>query len=617
MSPFSNWRRSRRLRTESRAVDGPFARLPHDLILLIFEHVHTASPSSAAALALVHPSFTQQARYVLYRRVNIDAANRHDAAARRLKFIVDNDLLPAIRELHVLNRFNSFESHDLQCLSQLAGLIAAMTGLRSLHWEHSPIPALVLASIRQLPHPVRLHVVCRLDARRNQAAVGQILADLASCGALVSITLDISYTKPQDCLQVCRLLKQLLLTCPALRNLSIDFHHPRLGCVAYGPPNEYPGMGFSGGEHPLRPLESLVIHEYPWGQQRPSGDRFMYLQYSLGYPVEVPEVDYWVNIFDWSALRRLELTWEAGLVGSTQVFVANKLAPKLTALREVRFTATREVWSGESLSTFFNTVPSLLEAISVPHLVSLGVAAFRRHAQTLRRLTIHQSEQSGWADQLLTKDVLEELLETLPQLEELSIDMSRTGDEWPHEKLALLARLPRLRELELWFSFRGRPVLKASSAVELFTSLRHACPTLRQLRVHAGCPPPLGLGFLSDFGHSYIEDNATSFTCRAAERGDEAVAGVVAVTSPKFSPRLNARMQRILRGEAKREDIQDILLALRVALDGPVEYEEWKLWRERWPWLPANRMEEAEGGLSQANGEGHRTWGCLSRLRRR
>jgi len=127
------------------------------------------------------------------------------------------------------------------------------------------MPDTVLESLPKLPFSVRLHVVFRDKSSRDPAA-RQLLAALAGCGVLVSTTLDAAYLNATDCLKLSRPLKQFLLTCPNLLNQSVDLHLPRKGCISYAPrPVEYQGLGFSGGESPLRPLEYLNIHEYPCG----------------------------------------------------------------------------------------------------------------------------------------------------------------------------------------------------------------------------------------------------------------------------------------------------------------------------------------------------------------
>ncbi|EON99938.1 hypothetical protein UCRPA7_4546 [Phaeoacremonium minimum UCRPA7] len=586
--------------------------LSEDIVLNIFDFVQAASPRSAADLALVHPRFYRQARYVQHRRVAIDLDNKHEVAAKRLNLIEkDEGFLPAIHELRVLSRYGK---PDAQCLQRLAAMVPGMTGLRSVHWEYTPIPAALLESLTRLPFPVRLHVVVR-DKKSRDPAARQLLARLTGCGVLASVTLEAAYLGAADCLELSRPLKQLLLTSPNLVDLSLDLHLPRQGCVGYAAPVEYPGLGFSSSERPLRPLESLTIHEYPWGEEEVQG-RFAF--HSQGYPGTGHEIDYWAANFNWSTLKRLEVTSP-----STQVLFAITLAPMLTALREVRFTSARDS-RGNSLETFFNSVPSILEDISVPSLDSIGVVALARHAPSLRRLTVHQPEASSasaWEEHLLPEGALGELHKKAPHLEELGLDMLRVGGDWPRGQLDALARFCHLRVLELWFGFGDwkfsgppQPALTASAAAQLFTDLRHSIPTLQRLRVHSGCPPPPGIGMLADSAF-YPEDNSASFDCRIPERDDDAAAGEVAVTSFRLSPRLNARMQRILKGIEKREDVQGNLIALQVALDGPMQYADWGRWRKEWPIPNFPALMDAAEGRNQDNNSTSR--GRLYRLLRR
>jgi hypothetical protein len=489
-----------------------------------------------------------------------------------------------------------------------------MTGLRSVHWEKVPIPAAVLESLSKLPFPVQLHVFVR-EANHCDPAARQFLAALASCGVLASVTLDAAYLNAADGLNLSQPLKQLLLTCPDLVNLSVNLHLPKGGCVRYAPPFQYPGLGFGDGERPLRPLKSLTIHEYPWGEEEVH-DRHTF--HSQGYPGSGEEMNYWAASFDWSALHRFEDTSPC-----TQVRFAVTLAPMLTALREVRFTSTQDT-RGNSIETFFDRVPSTLEAISVPSLDSIGVAAFARHAPSLRRLTVHQTEgrsASAWEEHLLSSEALTELAETAPHLEELGIDMLRAGGEWPHAQLDVLARFPSLRVLELWFGFGNwetwgppQPALTASSAARLFTELRCANPNPRQLRVHSGCSLPSRIGFPVDLS-SYLDDNRASFDCRIAERDDDAAAGELEFTSFYLSPRLNSRTQRILKGNEKREDIQGNLIEMQVALDGPMRHGECYQWKKKWPMPKLLALMDAAKGWNVNNSNTARS--RLSRIWRR
>ncbi len=570
----------RTIRQRDRTVPCPIAKVPEEVLLHIFDLVRAGGPHDVASLTLVHPSFYRLARDVQHRYVTIDLASRHGAAAaKKLDLIAKENLLPSIRELRVLR---STRTPDLDCLGRLTSMVPNMTALRSLRWDYNSIPTAVLAALPSLPLPVQLHVIIRDKIGRDPEA-RQLLAALAGCAALVSLTLDAIYVTADACLQLSQPLKQLLLTCPNLAHLSLDMEIPREGSALFPTPT-YHGIGFTNGERPLRPLESLLMNGYPWGD-RDALSRFA--DQSEGYPGAGAEMDYWADVFDWSALRRLEAT-----SADIQALFANKLAPRLTALREVRFTAGWDARDG-SMGSFLARVPSSLEVVSLPSLGSEmgGVPALARHAPTLRKLTVHQPEPRSnldtWAEHIPSAAVLEELLATCPHLEEVGTDLLRGGGDWPRRELEVLGRCPRLRALELWFCFGDwaalgplQPMLTASAAAELFAGLRRACPTLRELRVHSGHTPPRPRNVLVEVWWSdYSWDNATSFTCRVPEHGEAgAVAAGVAVTSPWLSVRLNARMQRIMKGEEKKEEVHADLIALRVALDGPLPHEEWERW---------------------------------------
>ncbi|KAI1320666.1 hypothetical protein F5Y16DRAFT_82448 [Xylariaceae sp. FL0255] len=593
----------RTLRQQVTSRPCPLANIPDDLILRIFDFVQAASPRTTATLTLVHPSLYQLARHVQHRTTTIDVSNKHGAAEKHLNLIED-ELLIAIHQLRVVTHRRQV---DEQCIQRLAGMINRMTALRSVHWEYAPIPASVLQFLPNLPFPVQLRVTAREDEMRrpDDQAARQILSVLAGCPVLTSLELDAAYTDAAGCRSLSRPLKQLLLTCPNLVHLSMDLYLPRTGCVRFGPSFEYPGIGFSAGEHPLRPLESLAVHDYPWGQEEVPGRLDLHSQ---GYPASGSEMDYWAANFDWSKLERLDISSP-----SAQPLAIN-LAPELAALKEVRFTSAYGDYI-DSLGTFFDQVPSALEAIYVPNLDIISTEAFSRHAPSLRKLTVRQPETSftsSWGDHILSMEALVELCEKAPYLEELSIDLIRVDGDWPRAKLELLARLASLGVLDLGIGFGdwadsgpSQPALTASAAAQLFTDLRQASPKLQQLRIQSGPSHSQPGGFAPD-GPTYPEDNSASFSCCLSERDDEAAAGVVTVTSFRLSPRLNSRMQRILKGEEKREGVQGNLIALRVALDGPMQFDDWKLWKEQYPMPNFPALIDAAEGWTMENNNGLR-----------
>ena len=584
----------------------PIAKLSDDLILCIFDLVQATSPQSVADIVLLHPRFYTQARCVQHRRVVIDLDNGHEVAARHLDLIKRDDLLAAVRELRVVGRSRE---PNVQCLAWLVAMADGLTGHCSIYWECNCIPKALLQSLRGLCSHIRLHVVAR-DKDSCDPAVRQLLADLDGCTALVSITLDTAYLKAADRCELLRPLKQLLLTCPNLINLSLNMYwQNRQGSI---PPHEHPGLGFSGGEHPLRALESLTIHSYPWGLEDGLGHAFR-------YPCAGLEWNDWAENLDWSALQRLELTSHP--LRPLERFVARALAPKLTALRDLRFTTARD-FGGHTSEVFFEQLPSALEAISVSSLTAIGgIAGLARHAPTLRRLTVHQDDDDS---SVLSAEALGELLEKVPHLEELGIDMLRADGDWPRGKLDVLSRIPNLRVLEIWFGYGDwvilgppQPALTASAAQQLFADIRRANPALRELRVHSDSLSSLEFGKHDINYYPYMNASKANFVCRVPDRDDEAAAGEVAVTSLRLSRRLNMRMQRILKGDEKLEYVQgdlldekhnnvrEDLLALRVALDGPLTHKEW--WKvscePKWRQLD-NRMNRG-------------SWSRLSRLWKR
>lgn len=536
--------------------------LPDDVILQILDLLQDLSPKSVANFARVSSYFYHWARYVQHRHVSIDL-DKSDTVDR-LDFISQTDLLRAIRMLEI----RTAGQPDPQCLSCLSDLLTRMTGLEDIRWEGPAVGETILQSLQKCPQ-VKFHA-CIIDNKGRDSQVRQLLADLAGSTVLSSIRLSAPYYRAEDCLEVTQPLKKLLLSCPNLRKLSIDIYQPRQGCVVFGPPSEYCGLGLSNGER-LPPLEELEVHDYPWGYNSGGLSAFN----GIGYPEMGHEMDYWANTFDWSQLCRLE---------DPSFRLADNLKLKLTALKHVRFTTS---WGRNQLSMqqFFEQVPSTLESICVPALGFVGIAAITRHGPELRKLEIHQKERSDgkWKDDLITDRELVEIRDALPHLEELGIDVSRDGSDWPCSTLDILASFPQLRTLTLWFelgeseSKRMLPHLTMATASDLFTDLRlrSSKKSLQRLHVYSGCPPPVGHGWSSETAY-WPESNSTSFVCEMAERDDDAALGLFSVKCPKLSKQLNDKAIRIVRGEEERSPAENNTINFRVALDGPMEVTEWK-----------------------------------------
>ncbi|KAF4975547.1 hypothetical protein FZEAL_7693 [Fusarium zealandicum] len=525
------------------------ATLSDDLILYILDILQDMSPKSILFCMSVCSSFYYHARHVRHRELSIDIGSND--SIERLGLASKNNLLPAVRTLKV--------SGNGQLPSTLGDTLQGMTGLRNVEWSAASITEPILQTLQSSPHTT-------LDIKITDNTK-QLLAELPGSIVLSSVSVNITYATAEDCTQVTQPLKQVLLSCPNLRKLSLNLTRPSRGCVAPDPPAQYVGIGFAAGERP-RPLQELRISSYPWGYRSPSPNGGGVN--CIGYPEHGLEMDYWTDHFDWSCLALLE---------DASVIFAHKVVRKLTALKHVHFTYSQAPVDKQ----FFELVPSALESIHVPTLDSIGINSLAQHALSLRKLHIHQQQRQmdQWRDRIISNDNLTSICEILPQLREVGIDIARDGNDWPYTTLDILATLPRLQRLDLWFELGNAretvptPYLAMAQASELFGYLRKRSSTLDCLYLHSGCPPPTSeFGFVTEESY-WPTQNSTSFVCQPAENHDGAAQGLFSVTCPKLSDRLNHKAQCILRGKEDSAGFEEHGIDFRVALQGPIPLQEW------------------------------------------
>ena len=103
----------------------------------------------------------------------------------------------------------------------------------------------------------RLHVFC--TASKESIS---LLPRLAGCSGVRFVHVEAEYLTADECRELCRPLKRVLISCPNLRHLVLNISLPRTGCVVPDVRLENFGFDFSNGER-LPPLESLEILAYP------------------------------------------------------------------------------------------------------------------------------------------------------------------------------------------------------------------------------------------------------------------------------------------------------------------------------------------------------------------
>jgi hypothetical protein len=561
--------------------------LSDEIIMLVIEHLQDISSESVVTLASVSSFLYGKARYVQYRRVTISLElSRTKNEIAFLKYLSSNGLLPAIRTLQFIEPTDT-EVKGYGFPTPLYGLIDQMAGLRDIHLDAFwyPVPASVLEYLKQLPR-VRLHISVTTYHVRTAAVVARVLTCLTGSPNLYSLRVDAQYVPAKECLETMRPLKRLLLSCPNLRKLSLDIYRQREGCLRFEPCAEYCGLGLVGDER-LPPLQELVLLEYPWGRDGSSGFPWGV----RGYPGKKGEVeeDYWAEHGDWSRLRRLV---------EPKGSLAHRIAHQLTALDEV------ELCSGYRFPTiykhderamihFLETVPSMLESITVPNFASLKPAPIIRHGSRLRSLELvcpvpgcPGRPDYQWTEGIATcssRGDLIELRDGLPRLEHLAIHIAADGSDWPYSMLDILAGFPRLRSAKLYIAL-AVPQSEVDAPAPPHVTTASAESLLRYMREHSNAEPPSlqRLHLCSDHGSDVdggrgggsggwvVSANATEIVCEVTHDNDREGRTGVTVACPKLSEALNEKLRLVVRGEETPSPADMAKIDFKVALEGPI-----------------------------------------------
>lgn len=594
--------------------------LPVETLILIAEHL----PLHAAQnLALVNRKVFHSAQYRLLRDIRIDFRVVDFEPQRRwLQAIKKQKGLPAVRTITVLQPQFDYtkgkyrtrkggETAQVELRERASALcfaLSAMPGCHLLDWQGNKIPRPVLHHLVSLPH-IRLAAQTHHHDERELRTVvlhpDGLPHSLKRNMNLHALDVDLEYPDEESCQDYMRHLKPVLLSCPNLRKLRLNVRMPQDGCEVYTVPEDYHGLAFRDDEK-LPALEELDLVAYPFGA-RPGGweSRNIY-----GYP-HLSECVFWADQFDWSRLERLKIGSGAF---KNRISFAKRLLPHLTALREVTL-AEDSCYKDCSYHEFLTDVPAHLEVVSFTLDNSLGIGCLARHSSTLRKLTMHGME--SYHDDVYNSYrcllwlQMRELRTTLPDLEELELDLVRTeGGEWPLSDLEVLASFSRLKKLTLWFALPisaldrvspDKPFLTFSSATLLFGHLRSQGSRIEELVVHSGAPPPMQAG--DDEGPDWAEDNAgafwagdnaTTFRCTVAERDWDAARDMVTTTCENVDDEANEWMRAQERQASSLEEWKRKLdftgfcevsgwvavsrqaeRVFRVAWEGPMMDDEW------------------------------------------
>lgn len=430
------------------------------IFILITKHLQDISPGSVVVLASVSSFMYNKARYVQHCHITISlkpTKTKSKSEIGSVRYLSSNGLLPAIRTLRFVDLVYEPEK-GYQFPTPLYGLIDQMTSLCDIHLDALwyPVTTSVLNYLKQRTQ-VRLHISVKTFDEQSRAIVARELTHLAGSPNLHSLQVDAYYFPAKECLETTRPLKGLLLSCPNLRKLSLDIYRQRKDCMSFEPCTEYCGPGLVGDER-LPSFEELVIFEYPWGRDGSSGFPWGV----KGYPGKNDKIaeDYWAHHCDWSRLRRLIVP-----KGS----LAHRIAQQLTALDEVDLYSGSEsllpVYKHDerAMIHFFETIPSMLDSITVPNFASLSTTPIIRHGSRLRSLELIcpipycGQPESRCTGGIASSQDLVELRDRLPRLEHHPIHISTDGNDWSYPTLDILATFPRLRSVKLRTASRPTP----------------------------------------------------------------------------------------------------------------------------------------------------------------
>lgn len=569
------------------------ATLNQDVATLVIRCLYDMDPDSVHDVALVCSELYVWARYVQHQHIYVNLARDH--ALDQLQSISRNGFLPAVRELYIKvddrvkppvdnvrdppPKFRDDRKRlkrQVDAWHLLCNLIPQMSGLSHLHWKGAVLPDPVLEHLDKNPH-TRLHLTIkhrtetRSGANHHQeqlALLERLAVNISKSPNLSSLEIKLENNTSEYARDMMQgPFKQLLVSSPALRSLSLRIGERQDGCVVGLLDPENCSFGLVNGEAPRNPLQELEIGGYHWGMPR--------------HAATVTRMEYWRRTLDWSQLRRLVLH-DRTEIQYRSLQLAEFLAPHLVALEEIELGESLEENCPQVISNFFNLLASRkLTSISLPFLIPPSpspTATLTAHAATLQSLTIHPSP--------LTSQEIIFVRDSFPQLMTLSLvcDRDYTTNSWPYETLSLVASMPRLRRLTVWFDLGPdeapfKPYLTISSAGDLFSHLRRqGASKLELLHLHSGFPPPPLRGFYA-LEAEWQFDRPSSFVCKTTE--DIHTDSGYQVSCTKLTRAQNERLRRdaAMGGEStSKQDANNI--KYRVALKGPMTPSERSAWRD-------------------------------------
>ncbi|KAF2159014.1 hypothetical protein M409DRAFT_30549 [Zasmidium cellare ATCC 36951] len=510
--------------------------LPRDILFSISDILQRESPTSLSSLSLVNSQLHRLAQYCQHQHVRIEILG--DTLIKRCAIIESNGLEAAVRQLTLVDipggnmqPCSKYRQH----IDMIGRVLPRFTGLKSLDYRGNSVPAAILSILAP-----QVTLSATFPGSPKTSPADELLMRLYNNENLSTLNVQFTWIHESECRRIMRHLKEVILTCPNLKSLTLDVSQPTSGCVPSSQPIEYVGLGFEYGEK-IAPLEELILLNYGFGRasRSPTSD----VPSDVTGIVVANEIDYWVESFDWSRLKKLKTGYEK---------FALKAASQFTALEEVHILNS---WRNPTMHEFLNQVANSLRTISAPTLRQVSLDGLMCHAGTLETLRLHRAEdhQGTWQGDCIDLDSLGQLQSGLPCLRELSVDIARSG-RWPLTVFDAFAGFNRLRILDIWFELGLQdfehpvePQLTFDTARDVCEYLRSRCPKLQRMHLHSGHAPPIGFGFPSVQAF-WPEQNSTSFVCERSERDDAVANDRFIITCPRLEQR-----EKSLRREEERE----------------------------------------------------------------
>jgi len=166
-------------------------------------------------------------------------------------------------------------------------------------------------------------------------------------------------------------------------------------------------------------------------------------------PPSASNLDKWKLAMDWTQLETLE-------IAEANPRFLDKMAGELPALKSLKL---GKGWVDDGRELANKTIHFLEESPPLSMLSLHGytysvnwTGVLRRFGATLKALEIREWESSdpSWPRPVLSSTQLEQINGICPLLEDLSLDVDRSG-AFPNEILDTLAKFENVQKLQLWF----------------------------------------------------------------------------------------------------------------------------------------------------------------------